>query len=179
VRCEAGILRDASKIEKEGALVMKSAGRRIGFAAAMLGGVLSVVAMSAQQDAPPPPPQGAEQGPPQGGPGGHGGRGGMMNPQRRIKMMTRELSLTPDQQTTIRQIFADEEAKMQAQKDSGQPMPDRRAMMAMRQEQKAKIEAVLTPDQKTKYEEMEAKMHEREKERRDQGPPPPPPPPQQ
>jgi protein CpxP len=102
-----------------------------------------------------------------------------MNPEHRLEMMTKMLNLSTDQQAAIRQIFADEQAKMEAQRSSGQPMSqqDRRAaMMAMRQDQTAKIEAVLTPDQKTKYEAMEAKMRERMQEHRDGGTPPPPPP---
>lgn len=96
-----------------------------------------------------------------------------MNPERRLEMMQRQLSLTPDQTTAIRAIFQDERAKMEAARASGDSTSpeDRRAkMMAMREEEKTKIEAVLTPDQKTKYEEMEARM----RERRDAPPQPPP-----
>ena len=49
-------------------------------------------------------------------------------------------------------------------------------MMAAHEDEKAKIEAILTPDQKTKYEAMEARMRERMQERRDGGNEPPPPP---
>jgi len=104
-----------------------------------------------------------------------------MNPERRLEMMQRQLNLTPDQTTAIKAIFEDERAKMEAARASdGSLSPeDRRAkMMAMREEEKTKIEAILTPEQKTKYEEMEARMRER-MEHRDAPPPPPATPPTQ
>lgn len=91
-------------------------------------------------------------------------------------MLTRQLSLTPDQQATIKPILLDQKAKMDAQMSSGQPM-DRKAMMAAHKEEVAKIEAVLTPEQKTKYEEMEAKRRERMQEQRNGDTPPATPPP--
>ena len=92
-----------------------------------------------------------------------------MNPERRLEMMQRQLNLTPDQTTAIKAIFEDERAKMEAARASdGSLSPeDRRAkMMAMREEEK------------TKYEEMEARMRER-MEHRDAPPPPPATPPTQ
>ena len=103
----------------------------------------------------------------------------MMNPERRVAMMTRELNLSPEQQTAIKGVFSDERARMEAQREQSQQMSqqDRRAaMMAAHEDEKAKIEAILTPDQKTKYEAMEARMRERMQERRDGGNEPPPPP---
>ena len=155
-------------------MMNSNAKMRSRFAAAALAGLmLAAIPLCAQQDAPPPPQaQDAPSGPPSGGRGG-------MNPERRLAMMTKVLNLSTDQQAAMRQILADERAKMEAQRSSGQQMSpqDRRAaMMAMRQEQTAKIEAVLTPDQKVKFEEMEAKMRERMQEHRDGSTPPPPPP---
>jgi len=106
--------------------------------------------------------------PPPGG-GGRGGRGGM-NPERRLEMMQQQLNLTADQSTAIKAIFEDERAKMEAARASTAPDDRRAKMMAMREEEKTKIEAVLTPEQKIKYEEMEANM----RNRRDTPPPPPP-----
>jgi Spy/CpxP family protein refolding chaperone len=146
-------------------------------AVALSGLMLAGAAMVAQQDGPPPPPgQDASQGPPPGSHGGPHGRGGM-NPERRVEMMTHVLNLSPEQQTALRQVFADERAKIEADRSSGQTMSpqDRRAaMMSMHQDETTKINAILLPDQRTKYAEMEARMHEREQERREQGPPPPP-----
>lgn len=133
----------------------------------LCGALLAIIPAIAQQDAPPPPPPNGAQGPPPEG------RGGRMNPERRLEMMQHQLNLTADQTTAIKAIFDDERAKMEAARsENGSSSPeDRRArMMAMREEEKTKIEAVLTPEQKTKYEDMEARM----RERRDNPPPPPP-----
>jgi len=140
------------------------------------GAVLAVVPAMARQCAPPAPPQGDAQGPPPGAPGGRGG----MNPERRLEMMQRQLSLTPDQTTAIKATFADERSKMEAARsaDASLSPEDRRAkMMARHEEENTKIEAVLTPDQKTKYEAMQARMRERMQNRQggDGAPPPPPP----
>ncbi len=123
----------------------------------LCGAVLAIVQSMAQQCAPPAAAQGDAQGP------ASGGRGGM-NSERRLEMMQRQLNLTPDQTTAIKAIFDDERAKMEAERASGASLSpeDRRAkMMAMREEENTKIEAVLTPDQKTKYEAMQARMRER------------------
>ena len=136
--------------------------------------VLAVVPVMAQQDAPPPAPQGDAQGPP---PGGRGGRGGM-NPERRLEMLQKQLDLTADQTTAIKAVFEDERTKMEAARSSDASLSpeDRRAkMMTMRQEENTKIEAVLTPDQKTKYEAMQARQRERMENRQGGGAPPPPP----
>jgi len=140
----------------------------------LCGAVLAIAPAMALQCAPPAAPQGDAQGPP---PGGRGGRGGM-NPERRLEMMQKELSLTADQTTAIKAVFEDERTKMEAARsaDASLSPEDRRAkMMAMRQEENTKIEAVLTPDQKTKYEAMMAKQRERMENRQGGGPPPPPP----
>ena len=143
----------------------------------LCGAVLAIAPAMALQCAPPAAPQGDAQGPP---PGGRGGRGGM-NPERRLEMMQKELSLTADQTTAIKAVFEDERTKMEAARsaDASLSPEDRRAkMMAMRQDENTKIEAVLTSDQKTKYEAMQARQRERMENRQGGGPPPPPPPPQ-
>ena len=144
----------------------------------LCGAVLAVIPAMAQQDAPPPAPQGDAQGPPPGGPGG---RGGMMDPERRLKMLERQLNLTADQSTAIKAIFDDERTKMEAARSADQSLSpeDRRAKMrTMREAENTKIEALLTPDQKTKYEDMLAHQRERGGNRQggDGGTPPPPPP---
>jgi Spy/CpxP family protein refolding chaperone len=69
-----------------------------------------------------------------------------MDPEHHLAMLQKELNLTPEQVTQIKAIF---------------------------EEQRARMKAVLTPEQQTKLEAMEAHMGER----RHHGPPPPPPPP--
>ena len=138
-------------------------------------GLMASAALAQQQDAPPPPPaDGQQQGPP---PGGRGG----FDPERRVEMMQRRLGLTADQTTQVRAIFADGRAKMEALRSNTSLAPaDRRAQgEALRQDQDAKIHAVLTPDQKTKFDEMEARMREHRRGGGDGDGPPPPPAPQQ
>jgi periplasmic protein CpxP/Spy len=150
--------------------------KKMGIAGVLLCSAMLVIAPAMAQDTPPPPPaQGDAQGPP---PGGRGG--GMMNPERRLEMMQKQLGLSPEQSTAIKSILDDEQTKMQAmQSDTSMSRDDRRSkMMAMREDEKTKVEAVLTKDQKPKYEEMEAKMRERTQRGGGDGPPPPPPPPQ-
>jgi Spy/CpxP family protein refolding chaperone len=146
-------------------------------AAAVLlcGAGLVVSAAAAQQDVPPPPPDGQQQGPP---PGGHQG----WDPERRVEMLQQRLDLTADQTAQIRVIFADSRAKMEALRANESLSPqDRHAQAeALHQDQEAKVRGVLTPDQKLKYDEMQARQ--RERRRGGQGgavPPPPPPVPQQ
>jgi Spy/CpxP family protein refolding chaperone len=140
-------------------------------------GLMAGVAV-AQQDAPPPPPPGGQM---QGPPEGHRG----MGPERRIERMKHELNLTDDQTAQVKAIFEDSRTKMEALRgNSSLSQQDRRAqMMAIHQAEDDKIEALLTADQKTKYEAMQARMRDRMQERREGGdaggpPQPPPPPPQ-
>lgn len=130
--------------------------------AAVCGIALCAPAMAQDADAPPPPPQqqtGDHMG---GGPG----RGAEMQ-QRQLEHMTKVLNLSPDQVTQIKAIQTDTHQKMMALRDdSSVTMPDRRAkMMAMREDEQTKVKAVLTDDQKTKYEAMRQKEMEHRQER--------------
>lgn len=115
---------------------------------------------AAQSDAPPPPPGGR---PPRGGPG------------HRIEMLQHELNLTPDQTTQVRALLETERSKAEAvRSNSALSADDRRSqMMAIHQDTNTKMHTLLTPDQVTKYDAMEARMRER---RGPAGGPPPPPP---
>jgi len=154
--------------------------------AVLCGAALFAGSAMAQQDAPPPAPDhGQWQGRGPGGPGGPGG------PERRLEMLQHRLNLTTDQTTQIKAIFADGRTKMEALRGNTELAPqDRRTQgEALRKEENAKVEAVLTADQKSKFEEMEARQRERMREGRgpggsggpkgggsDDAPPPPPPP---
>ena len=103
--------------------------------------------------------------------GGGGGQRGGMNTQAQLDRMTTALSLTADQQTSIKAIL-DQNMKdnMALRADTSLSDDDRMAkMQAMRKAQGEKIKAVLTDDQKPKYDEMMAAQRQRQ-------PPPPPPP---
>jgi Spy/CpxP family protein refolding chaperone len=141
-------------------------------------GILAMGSAMAQDQAPPPPPAG-EMGPPAGG-----GPRGMMDPGRRADRMKHELNLTDDQTAQVKSILEDGRTKMEAiHSNSSLSRDDRRAqMMSIHKAQDDRIEALLTPDQKTKFEAMQEQMRERMRGGQggppagDTAPPPPPPP---
>ena len=113
--------------------------------------VMAAGAALAQDQAPPPPPQGQTQGPPPGG-----GRG-FRDPGRRADMLKERLGLSDDQTSQVKAILADSQTKMEAlRSNSALAQEDRRSQMgSIRKGENDKIEALLTADQKTKYEAIE------------------------
>ncbi len=110
-------------------------------------------------------------------PGG-GYRGHGQTDDRRIEHMTKALNLTPDQVTQVKAIDASEHDQMRAlhQDTTTAPADKRAKMMAIHQDSTTKVRALLTDDQKTKFDAMQAKMKERREEHQgEQGAPPPPP----
>jgi Spy/CpxP family protein refolding chaperone len=101
----------------------------------------------------------------------------MMGPP--LGRLTKQLDLTPDQVTQVKAIYADAGTQMKAlHEDTSLAQADKRQkMLAIHQDTKSKFEAVLTTDQKTKFEAMEEKMKEHRGQRGPGhgGPPPPPP----
>ncbi len=142
--------------------------------AALFAATLCTAPMFAQDPGTPPPAQTPGMG------GGMRGNPAEME-QRQLDRMTKQLSLTTDQVTQIKAIQADGRTKMTAlREDTSTPQADKRGkMMAMRTEQEAKIKAVLTDDQKTKYDAMMAQEAQRRRQGGGPGGPggPPPPPP--
>jgi periplasmic protein CpxP/Spy len=135
---------------------------------------LSALPAMAQDPSAPPPPQG------QAGPR-EGGRGGMRGHQ--LEFLTKQLNLTPDQVTQVKAIDADTWKQTKAlQEDTSIAGPDKRTkMMDIHKASQDKIRALLTDDQKTKFDALEAEMREHRGNRGGggggYGPPPPPPPP--
>jgi periplasmic protein CpxP/Spy len=121
---------------------------------------LSTMPMVAQDNS--APPQQQDQAGPQGG--RHGGPG---REEHQIEFLTKKLNLTPDQVTQVKAI--DDNARQQSmavRNDSSIAQPDRRAkMMDIHKASQDKIRAVLTDDQKTKYDAMQAQMQERRQNR--------------
>jgi protein CpxP len=138
---------------------------------------LSAAPMLVAQDttAPPPPQQQDNMGPP---PGAHGGRRG----GNQVEMLTKRLNLTPDQVTQVKAIDADTRSQMKAlREDTTTAKADKRSkMMEIRQASQDKIRNVLTDEQKTKFDAMQANMKARRHDRNGApgAAPPPPPPPQ-
>jgi periplasmic protein CpxP/Spy len=132
---------------------------------------LSAVPAMAQDPSAPPPPH-DQAGPRQGGPGGMRGN--------QVEFLTKKLNLTPDQVTQVKAI--DEDAMKQSKavrEDTSVAGPDKRAkMMDIHKASRDKIRALLTDDQKTKFDALETEMREHRGNRGGGDGPPPPPPPQ-
>lgn len=128
------------------------------------------VAMAAPQDQPAPQDQAGP--PPQGGPRG-GGRG-MMDPDRQIQMMTKQLHLSDDQVTQIKPILADHMSQMMALRgDTTLAQEDKMAKMkGIREDGNTKVMAILTPDQQAKFTKMQAEQRSRMMQQRQQQAPP-------
>jgi Spy/CpxP family protein refolding chaperone len=105
----------------------------------------------------------------------------MMDPTQRADMLKQNLNLTDDQTSQVKTIFEDSRTKMEAlRSNSSLSQDDRRSqMMSLRKAENDKIEALLTPDQKTKYAALQQQMRGRMRGGPPNGeaPPPPPPPP--
>jgi Spy/CpxP family protein refolding chaperone len=138
----------------------------------MIGTAVGALQAKAQDPSAPPPPPG------QDGPR-HGGPGGMRGNQ--VELLTKKLNLTPDQVTQVKAIEDDSRKQMTALHSDTSLTPDEKKpkMRAIHQASQDKIRALLTDDQKTKYDALQAEMRER-MENRHGGPggPPPPPAPQ-
>jgi periplasmic protein CpxP/Spy len=117
----------------------------------VLTGLLATGVMLAQE-----PGSAPDQNAPQtegGGMGGHRG-GRMMDPDQRLAQMTKRYKLTTDQQSQIKPILQDEQQQMQSlRSDTSSSREDKRAkMQSIHQADTQKIEAVLTDEQKQKFE---------------------------
>lgn len=134
---------------------------------------LAAVPSLAQTDAPPPPPDGA-QGPPAAAYGPP--RGG---PDHRAEMLQRQLDLTAEQTAQVKSLLEAEHARMEALHANSASLSRedmRTQMMAIHQDGDTKLRALLTPEQVSKYNAMQARMREHMQERREDGEAPPAPP---
>jgi len=114
--------------------------------------------------------------------GGGGQRGGMSPEaqQAQLDAMTKAVGLTDDQVAKVKAINAESMKKMTALRDSGgDPQDMRPKMMEIRTDQQAKIKALLTDDQKPKYDAFIASQRPMGGGRGPGGGGPPPPPPPQ
>ena len=105
----------------------------------------------------------------------HGAMGGPamgpMTPEAHLKMLTEKLNLTEDQQAKLKPILEDKSKQMNALRDDASLAPaDKQAKMKELHESfSEKINAVLTPDQQTKWKQMKQEMMEKHKEMKGQG----------
>jgi Spy/CpxP family protein refolding chaperone len=115
-------------------------------------------AMGAPQDPPVSP-----------SPAGNGqGSHHQMDPDRQVKMLTKKLDLTADQQTQIRSILTDRQQQFESiRNDSSLAPKDRHEKMrTLREESENKIKGVLTDSQKQTYDQMQQQMREHMQQRR-------------
>src|SRR5579863_8438362 len=145
------------------------------FATLTLSGLLAlgVTGAAFAQDTPPPPPSQDQAGPPPGG------RGMRMDPDQQLAHLTSALNLTTDQQTQIKPLLVERQQKMQAlMQNQSLSQEDRRAQArTISQGTNNSIKAVLTDEQKQKFEAMQQNMRRNGPGGGPGGPPPPPPPP--
>lgn len=95
------------------------------------------------------------------------------DPDRVVARLARQLSLTPDQQGKVRAVLVDEQAKMKALHEKL-----RADFEANRADLAKRLSAVLTDEQKPKFEALEKRWEERHKKIWGAPPPPPGPGPQ-
>jgi protein CpxP len=97
------------------------------------------------------------------GKGARGGRGaegrgaGMMSPDARVEMLDRELKLTADQKTKLTDIFTKARDEMRDDMQNAKGGDQKAARQKMQQSMQAtrdQVAAVLTDEQKKKFEEM-------------------------
>jgi Spy/CpxP family protein refolding chaperone len=132
--------------------MFRKAGMRIAMVA-LCSGVLCALPVMAQDTAPAASSQGTE--------GTQGRRGDA------TAMLTKKLNLTADQQTQVKSINDDTRSQMMAlRNDTSMSQADKRSkMMDLHKSSNDKIRAVLTDEQKTKFDAMQANMQERMKNR--------------
>lgn len=109
----------------------------------------------APQDAPPPPAQ-------QDGSGWHGRPSPEQMQAHQLEHLQKHLNLTADQIAQIKTIFADSDTQMKALHENTSIAPaDKHAQMkSIHESTTAKIRAVLTDEQKPKFDAMIAREHE-------------------
>lgn len=94
------------------------------------------------------------------GPGG--GHRGMMSPDQRLQHLTKMLKLTSDQQAKIKPMLEQEQTQMQSlHQDTSMSQQDRWAKAkTIRQSTNEQIKSALTPDQQTKFTQMQERQME-------------------
>jgi Spy/CpxP family protein refolding chaperone len=93
-----------------------------------------------------------------------------VDPNRQVKMLSKRLNLTADQQNQILPILSDRQQQIAGiQADNSLSPQDRHAKMrAIREDSDAKIRALLNDNQKQTYDQMLQQQRERMQQRHDQ-----------
>jgi periplasmic protein CpxP/Spy len=102
---------------------------------------------------------------------------GHWDPQERTDMLTKRLNLSADQQAKVLDIFKSDHSQMESlRSDSSLSRDERHAkMMDIHKASDEQIRALLDPDQQKKWDEMQARHHDRMQHDNGQAPPAQPP----
>jgi Spy/CpxP family protein refolding chaperone len=92
--------------------------------------------------------------------GKRGHERGHFDPARIVEQLTHELALTPEQQRELGSILEETKTKHQAVYDQVRPQFEQ-----VRQEGRARIRSILTPEQLPKFEEWLRRLDEARKKR--------------
>jgi Spy/CpxP family protein refolding chaperone len=107
-----------------------------------------------------------------GGMGQGGGRRGQMpSVDDRVQQLTKQLDLNSDQQKQVRGILQDQMDQMsKLRNDNSTPREEKRSkMMQIHQSAMDKVRAVLTDDQKKKFDTLQQQQRERFQQRENGG----------
>ena len=90
---------------------------------------------------------------------------GPMTPEDRLKMLTEKLDLTDDQQAKVKPILEDQATQMKALHDDSSLSPDDKhaKMKELHESSMEQMNAILTPDQQTKWKQMRQEMKDKHK----------------
>jgi protein CpxP len=90
------------------------------------------------------------------------------SPEHRMQMLSKRLNLTADQQAKLLPIMTDRQQQIRAIfQDSSLTKEDRMAKMkAVRKDSNAKIEALLTNDQRQNFEQLQQELRQRARDHR-------------
>ncbi len=89
-----------------------------------------------------------------------GARAGRYDHTKLVDDLTREVGLTPDQRKQLETIIEEPRAKIQALQEQRRPLFDQ-----TREEARNRVRAILTPEQRPKYEEFVGRLDEERKRR--------------
>ena len=122
--------------------------------------LMLTLALAPLAQAEPPSPNG-----PPPGPAAEGKGKGRMSPAERLEHLSTALSLTDDQKAKLKTLMETQaKAMTELREDESLTKEDRRAKsQQLRQTHREQIAAILTPEQKKKFADMEEKREERQK----------------
>jgi Spy/CpxP family protein refolding chaperone len=97
----------------------------------------------------------------------HGYRHRAVDPNRQLKMMTKRLNLTADQQNQILPILTSRQQQMQSilADNSLSPADRHQKMKALRETSNSQIRGLLNNDQQQAFDQMQALQHQRREQK--------------